>query len=364
MFFALLFLSIPLFSQSYFYKDFRDANISYKLNAVLDVKSDNLPLDFFDTHWKDYNKRRENNSAFGVASITATQNMQYFSFGFFRQKTSKIYLNSALIEVMHNSENDFANILLYHQLYKDIGTAPLKGDVNDFDSFGVFVEKKFHPLLHHYFDVKLKLHYATDFNYIKIKGDSTSDAFHGTLDYYYKNENRISHAKNQSSNSYGYGYSVDLSYIYNRDKFYFYFGIYNIGSYIFWRNVSLMHYYFDSNTICVGADGYKHYKPFGVGHYSYNINFTQQIPIHADSSVNYEITKNIAVGDNISLYEKMHYNELYANVKIASFRYKLGYVAENYNLIFALYHKNFKFEISRGFNTSNKILQFKCEFLY
>lgn len=361
---ALLLLCASLFAQDYLYKDFRDTNATYKLNAALDVKSDNLPLDFFDTDWKDYNKRRKDNSAFGVADISITRKMNNFTFGFFRQKTSKIYLNNALIEVLHNSQNDFANILLDKNLYKEIGNAPLRGKVNDFDSFGFMLEKTFHPFSHHYFNTKVKLHYATDFNYIKVHGSSTSSDFHGTLDYYYRDENKISHAKNHSSNSYGYGYSVDLEYIYAREKFYFYFGVYNVASYIFWKNVSLMHYYFDSNTIYVGNDGYKHYKPFGVGHYSYNIDFTQQIPTYANGSLNYEITKKIALGDNISIYERMHYNEIYTNIKIASLRYKLGYVAENYNLVFAVYHNNFKIEISRGFDTSNRILQFKCEFLY
>jgi len=83
---GLLFTTSTLFSQSYYAHDFRDYNTTYKFNTILDIKSDNLPIDFFDTNWKDYDKRKKDNSAFGVASTSLSMKLDYFTLGLFGQK--------------------------------------------------------------------------------------------------------------------------------------------------------------------------------------------------------------------------------------------------------------------------------------
>jgi hypothetical protein len=364
VFLTLLFTSQILFAQNYYFHDFRDANSSYKLNAVLDVKSDNLPLDFFESDWKDYDKRKKDNSAFGVASIEVSAILNNFTFGVFRQKTSNIYMNNGLIETIYESDKSFSNILGNSDIYKNLEDGPIRGKANDFDSFGVFFEKKIKLKKYHYLMAKLKLHYATGLNNIHIKGHTTDSNYKATVDYYYSDKNLLSNAKNQSSDTRGYGYTLDVSYIYQQDKIYFFLGAYNLASYIYWKNISLMHYDLDSETIYVGEDGYNHYKPFGVGYYKYNIGYKQKVPSYLKSSINYDFMSHLAFGDNISIYDKMHYNELYTNLKVGPARYKLGYVVENYNLIFGFYYKKLLFEMSRGFELSNKILQFKCEISY
>ena len=361
---GLLFTTSTLFSQSYYAHDFRDYNTTYKFNTILDIKSDNLPIDFFDTNWKDYDKRKKDNSAFGVASTSLSMKLDYFTLGLFGQKISDIYMNNGLVETLYESDKSFANILQNSSIYENLDDGPIKGKANDFDSVGIFLEKKIHFAKYYYVMAKLKLHYAKNLNYININGEATNKNFVATIDYYYSGTNYISNAKNVSNEAWGYGYSLDLSYIYHRDKIYFFVGAYNLESFIYWKNVAFMHYDLDSKTIYKGSDGYNHYKPFGVGYYQYNVTYKQRISSYFKTSVNYDFMSHLAFGDNISIYDRMSYNEIYTNLKIASSRYKLGYIVENSNLIFGFYYRKFLFEISRGFERSNKILQFKCEISY
>jgi len=363
---VLLLLCIPqtLFSSNYLYNDFTDTSYTYKVETTLDVKSDNLPLDFFDTDWKDYNKRRKNNYAFGLVNFEAMRKYNDFVIGVFLQKNADAYMNDILIETLYESDKNFFAILSNKNLYKNLDAGPILGRVNSFESSGLFFQKQFLLKDNHHFLLKLKLHLAKELDDVSVKGTSTEDSFKGKLDYYYSNSNKISNAKNLSDTPQGYGYSLDMAYIYKKDKIYAYFGVYNILSYIFWKNISYMHYDFDSQTIYVGEDGYNHYKPFGVGYYKYNLNYTQQIPTYAKGSLNYEFMNNLAFGDTVSIYEGMHYNEVYTTLKLLSVRYRLTYIPENYNLVFGVYHKHFLFEISRGFEKSNRMLQFRCAFTY
>lgn len=269
-------------------------------------------------------------------------------------------MNDGFIELWHEAQKDFLQLLASKDIYKTLEEKPVTGEANSYDAYGMFVQKVFKVYSHHYLSVKLKLNYANELQYIKADGYTDSEKFVGKFDYVYSHENLISRGDTQSDSPSGIGYGLDIEYIYNKDKLYVYLGGFNLGSYIYWKNVTLMHYDFNSEVIYEGDDGYNHYRPFGRGYYEYNASFTQKLPSYYRASLNYEVFDNLAIGNNLKVYEKMYAYEPYINAKIYSGRYKLGYEVQSDTILFGTYFKNIHIELSNKFGLSNNILNASC----
>ncbi len=354
---VLFLLQTQLFALSYYSYDFRDANDTINFSAKIDAQSDKLPFNIFDQEWEEVPAHKKSNNAFAQIYSDAYYNYGGFKFGVFGEKIAQISINDGFVELLYNSQKDFFQLLASKEIYKTMAQKPIEGEGNYCDAYGVFVQKVFTVQSAHYLSLKAKLNYANDLHHIRANGYTDSEKFVGSFDYVYSKKNLISKNPTLSESPQGLGYGVDIEYVYNRDKLYFYMGAFNVASYVYWKNVTFMHYDLDSEVIYVGEDGYKHYKPFGVGYYEYGVSFKQKLPQYYRASLNYELFENMAIGNNLKAYENVHSNEPYVNLKIYKGRYKLGYQLENKTLLFGAYYKYVNLEVSNKFGFAGNVLQ-------
>jgi len=352
---ALLFAPLSLFGNTFLENDFRDYNATYHFQAHLDAKSNKLAFNTFEQEWIDPPPHKEENRAFGNLSFSAFISLESWRIGAFNQKISQIFVNDGFIQTWHRAEKDFWILLGMSDINQQIGNVPIEGDGVYISSSGLFLQKVLSMDSKNHFAIKTKLHIADDLQSIKASGLSTDEKFEGSFDYYYAEKNFIS-KRSDRDDSKGLGYSVDVEYIYDDDTFYFYLGAFNLHSFIYYKDVTLMHYDFDSETIYVGEDGYNHYKPFGVGYYKENSTLKQKIPHFYKSSFNYVYNDQISLGNNLDLYDGVYYNEPYVNVKIGNGRYKVGCVIENQEFVFGAYFKNLALGISNSFGLGNDMI--------
>lgn len=346
-----------MYSLSFYSYDFRDTNGSINLRATLDAQSNKLPFNIFDKEWKEIPAHKRSNDAFGQVYADAYVDYDGLKFGVFGEKLAQVDINEGFFQTLFYAKKDFFQLLLNKDIYKTMQENPINGKATSYNSYGVYVQKVFKPKESHFISLKLKLHYANQLHDIKVNGYTDNTKFIGNFDYYYSQKNLISKRETQSDTPRGIGYGLDLEYIYQKDKWYFYIGGYNLGSNIYWKNVTLMHYEFNSEVVYKGTDGYNHYRPFGKGQYKYNLTFKQKLPQYYKTSLNYEVAPYLSIGTNIKIYEKLYVTEPYINAKLYFLRYKLGYQLQDNTLLFALYYKYFNLEISNKFSPSNDALQ-------
>jgi len=278
-------------------------------------------------------------------------------------------MSDGFIQTWYSSQKNFSSLLLNKNVNLKIANLSLDSDADYHSSYGLFIQKVLDLSDSNHLSIKLKLYIADKMHHIDVNGETNSTQFKGSFDYYYTKENLVSKGSTQSRTSYGLGYGIDLEYIFEKNQWYFYLGGFNLASQINYKNVTKMHYDFNSDTIYVGDDGYNHYRSFGVGYYKYNLSFKQKLQAYYKSSINYEFTDNFALGNNLDYYKNMQFNELYTNFKIDDARYKLGYVLESKTLMYGFYFEDvrvhlpfgyeafwndFVFEISNQFGMSTK----------
>lgn len=351
-----------LYGVDYLKNDFRDFTTSYTFLSTLDAKSDNIPFDMFGKDWETMPPHNNYNTAFGNVKFELYKNLgSNYRVGIFFQDLAQISINDGFVKTWFKAKTNFMNLLTIKDINEDLEKSSLKGKANEYDAYGIFLQRVFQINKNHFFSTKIKLNISNKLNYLKVSGETNDEMFHGTIDYYYSDRNFVT--QKDTNGGSGYGYGLDLEYIYNYEDFYFYFGGFNLFSYIYWDDISYMFYDLDSKIIYKGEDGYNHYRPFGRGHYIYHTDFTQKLPSYFKSSINYEIGK-FAFGDNIDIYDSMYYNEIYINRKIGLSRYKIGYILENRVLIFTTYFKNFTLEISNKFGEANTILQAEFKIVF
>ncbi len=359
-FFALfILLGTSSYALSHLKNDFRDTNNSYNFGIYIDAVSDHLPFDLFDNKWSSLPSTAKDNNAFYSIVDETHLELGDFNIGFFKQKIGEIYVNDGLVQTWYNSANDFSFLLSTSTINQNLGTTPIVGRGNAADIYGFYFQKIIALSSKHYFSAKLKVNVANNLHNIKINGQTSSEKFLGSIDYYYSDKNIIMNGIKKSKNTYGIGYGLDLEYIYDNDSIYLYLGVFNIESYIYWNNVTFMHYDFDSQTIYKGNDGYNHYKPFGVGYYKYNVDFKQKLPTYYKTALNYKLEDNLALGYNLSVYDELIYNEFYTNFKLDDVMYKIGYKfeseLESKDVILGIYCKNFIVESSTHLSRSSSL---------
>lgn len=325
--------------------------------ASIDAQSNKLPFNIFDQEWQEIPPHERSNDAFGQVYSDFYVDYDGFKIGVFGEKVAQIHINEGFFQTWFYAQKDFVSLLFNKDIYKTIPQNPIDGQATSFSSYGLYLQKVFQPAKSHFLSLKVKIHNADNLHDIKADGYTNDTKFVGSFDYYYSQDNLISKEETKSSTPKGIGYGIDIEYLYHQDKWYFYLGGYNLGSYIYWKNVTLMHYDFNSQTIYKGEDGFNHARPFGQGYYKYNLSFKQKLPEYYKSSINYEMKDSLSIGTNIKLYENLYTTEPYINAKLYFLRYKLGYQIQDKTLLFGLYYKYFNLEVSNKFGPSNDALQ-------
>lgn len=357
---TLFFFTTSTYALSYLENDFRDTNTTYHLRILIDAKSNNLHFDVFDHEWINPPPYKKDNYAFGNLYADTYVKIDSYKLGVFKQELAQIHINDGFIQTWQKSQQNFTTFLGKKDINKELEANLVYGDANYYDAQGIYLQRILNITQNNYLSVKVKLNYADKLQFIQADGYTDSQEFKGKFDYYYRKKNYITN-RDDKDGSAGTGYGLDLEYIYNYKNIYVYLGIFNLYSFIYWKNVTLMHYDLDSTTIYKGDDGYNHYRPFGKGYYKDNVHLKQKLPEYYKASLNYEFNDYIATGDNLDIYDSILYNEIYINAKVYNGRYKLGYAYENRELLFAAYYKYFAIEISNYFGLSNNILKASCK---
>jgi len=356
---ASLFFTTTLYSVEYYEYDFRDKNNTFHIRGLLNPKSNQLKLNIFDDSWDSMPVYAKDNYAFGGIYFDTYYMFDGYKLGLFAEERATIYFNDGFVKTLYYADNDFNTFLHMDDIYTKVDPTFLKGDTNAYKIKGVYLGKVFQIKQHHFLSAKLKLYVADDVQNLFIEGTNTQERFQGTLKYYYCEENYVSNRTSDEETSQGYGYSVDIEYIYNKEKLYIYAGLLNVGGVIYWSNISKMEYTFDSKTIYLGEDGYNHRKPFGVGKYQDNVSYTQYLPLFYRASLDYALFENFSIGNNLSGYKDVVFNEPYLSFALYKSRWKLGYMYEAKTVIFGANFNHFQVEISNNFSFSQQVMQAK-----
>lgn len=354
---ALLFLLSNSVNASYLKNDFRDDANTTHVRGFVELLSDKLVPNIFEKEWQEMPSHNKQNNAFGEVYFDIYHNFTNFKFGILREQKLKTTINDGFIQTWYYAEKDFTTLLSKSDIGDNLDTIDIEANLNYYDTDGLFIQKIIPFEEHHFLSIKIKFYSATEMQYLDLKGYNSSSRFELGYDYYYAQKNYIS--KNEDNNKIytGLGFGVDLEYIYNDDSFYIYGGILNIGSFIEWKNITLMHYDFDSSTKYLGEDGYYHLKAFGIGYYKFDVDYRQKIPMQYRASLDYSVNDDFSLGSNSSGYKDVIFNELYMTHSIYGDRYKVGYMIETENASFGAYFKYISLEISNNFEMSFRSIQ-------
>jgi len=356
---ALFLSSSYLNAVNFLSNDFRvDAN-STNFSSLVDAKSNKLTFDLFEREWEYIPSDKKNNSAYGDIYFDVYKDYDGLRLGLFSQKQADIEINNGFLQTWFYVKQDFESLLLSDDLNENIDDLPVAGEGNYHDSYGFYIQKVLDLSDNHHLSLKLKVYISNELHNITVDGETNSSRFTASLDYYYNKENLITKDKLSSPSSYGVGYGIDVEYIYNPDKLYIYLGGFNLGSKIYYKDVTKMHFDFDTKRIYLGEDGYNHYKPFGVGYYEENISFVQKLKAYYKSAINYEVYDNIFLGYDLDIYSSMKFNGLNIGTQIYKSKYKLSYVVENKTLAFGAYFKDI--EIPLPYDTKISFKAFNLE---
>jgi hypothetical protein len=354
---SLLFLTSTL-NANYLSNDFRDKSNKFYLSNTTDLVSNQLTLKTFDNKWQKLPNYTIDNKIFGYTNTQAYYTFNNFTIGLFKRKIVDLEVNDGFIETWYKIENDFSGLLSNETIGSTIDDVSIKGNASFLDTNGIFISK-IYRYYDNLFNIRLNYFKAKDFQYLDIYGQN-SNTFNMGFDYYYASKNRISKDKDHDDTYSGEGYGFDLEYIYAHNKYYFYTGIFNIGASIHWKNITKMHYDFDSGYRYIGADGLWKYKDssktsFGTGYYKYNTTFVQDLPMYLKSTFDYCLNNNnYNIGINLDYYKNDIYSEPYITMKLLDKLYtRIGYLLENKISIFGLKYKDYYIEVSNKLGSSD-----------
>lgn len=350
------FLSSNLFSMSYFFNDFRDNNSTFHLKTHIEGKANHLTFNIFKSEPISITANNKSLNAFVNLSLETYFDLDKYTIGFFQQIIAESLVNSGLNQLWYTVNQDFFTLLNNKNINNNLQTNPIEGNLVHQDFYGLYIQRKFRVNKSHFLSTKLKLNYGREINSVQIGGNTNSEKFDATLDYFYSYKNLVTRDSLDNKKAYAVGYALDIEYIYNQKNIYLYLAIFNLYSYNYWKHLAYMHYDFNSEVTYKGDDEYKHYRSFGVGYYKYDVTLKQRIPQYYKVSLNYEYN-NFSFGDNLEIYNYFYTNEIYSNYKYSNSRYKVGYIIEKNTLIFAGYFQNYIFEISDIYRKNNNIIQ-------
>ncbi len=356
-FIAPLFLFTDSAYASYLKNDFRDDANTTHTRGLVELLSDKLPPNIFEKEWQEMPPHNKQNNAFGERYFDIYYSFTDFKIGILKEEKLQITINDGFIQTWYYAEKDFITLLAKSDIGTDLDTIDIDASLNYYEAYGLFLQKIIPFEENHFLSLKAKFYTATEMQHLDVSGYNSSARFELSFDYYYAQKNYISKNQDNDRDYNGLGFGVDLEYIYNDDALYIYGAILNIGSFIEWKNIILMHYDFDSQTKYMGDDGYYHLKAFGSGFYKFDVDYRQKIPTQYKATLDYSINDNFSIGSNSNGYKDLIFNELYVTHEICGDRYKVGYILETDNASFGAYFKYISLEISNNFGMSARSIQ-------
>jgi hypothetical protein len=333
-------------------------NAAIEFNGILDLKSNTLPVNIFEKKWDTLPSNKKDNYAFGGLYFDAIYRAKHFDIGVFREENINLTINDGFIKTWFYANNSFDTLLNSSDIGQNLEKVFINGNLNYYKTNGLFIRKKYHLNQRSSLVLKAKLLSGIDMHFLNTQGKN-DDNFELSFDYFYTNKNYISKNTNHSNGYKALGYGFDLKYSYKYKNLNFDAAVLNLASYLYWKNITLMHYDFNSQTIYKGDDGYDHLRPFGQGYYKHNINYKQKLPTYYQANINY-----LGVGVNTSGYNSNLFNQLYLQNHFKKLHYKIGYTIENKGITLNAKYKNISLGISRPFSSSKSMLFLGYKFSY
>jgi len=325
------------------------SEIEFKAEANL--YSDQLKFDVFNDKWDSLPSKKEMNHLIDHSYFQASYSQNGYVFGMDYFSDGIVKLNRGFIETWYYGENNFFTILKKSDLGYYVTDPSLYALMNYSEYVSVFAGKRF-EFKNSSFQVRFHILKGVKLHYIKLTGSNTNDRFLADLEYYYTDENILTgDYNNQSSDS--IGTKIDISYRYKKGRWEFFAGADNILGFIKWKNIAYMYYNFDSNTKYIGDDGYYHYRPFGVGKYTYGVTYTQKLPYFINYAFSYSFSKHFKIGDEGIYSYGGYYNLFYGLYR----HFKFGYIPENGNIVLGTVWNGFKLELSNNIKEHSTLIK-------
>lgn len=371
---AFFLLTTQSYASSYLPNDFRDEIGDSNFQMYVDGKTEQLPLNLFEDEWSVLPKHTKENRAFGTLYTSLSHAYDGFSLGIFQEKNINVVFDDGFINTWFLANQDFATLLTKTTIGNELDKEYINGNGDYYYTQGIYFQKILAPSSNQWFSIKTNLLYGKEFQSLNVNGSNSNQRFLLGFDYFYNYKNVISKNKDNLDTDNGLGYGFDLEYVYEKNNLYLYGGLFNLGGKIYWKDITKMHYDFDSQTIYLGDDGYNHLKAFGVGYYEFHTNYIQKLPLYYKATINYQITDTISLGNTLNGHKKVIFNEPYTSAKIGNTLYKLGYVLGNDDATFGVMFekinlfgakiKNLNLEVSNKFGSGNDTMMGRVGFSF
>ncbi len=367
-------LTTQSYASSYLQNDFRDEIGKTNFQIYVDGKTEQLPLNLFDDTWDQLPKHNEENSAFGTLYNSLDHTYENFTVGIYQEKNINVNFNDGFINTWFLANQNFAKLLTKTTIGAELNKEIIKAKGEYYYVQGIYFQKIVVPSSNQWLSLKTNLIYGKELQSLNVNGSNSNQRFLLSFDYFYNYKNVISKNKDNLDTDNGLGYGFDVEYIYEKNNLYLYGGLFNLGGKIYWKDITKMHYDFDSKQIYIGDDGYNHLKPFGVGYYEFHTNYTQKLPLYYKATIDYKLNDTFSLGNNLNGYSNIVFNEPYTSVKIGNTIYKLGYVLGNDDATFGVMFekinlfgakiKNLNLEVSNKFGSGNDTMMGRVGFSF
>jgi hypothetical protein len=315
--------------------------------------SDKLNLKVFETTVNAIPKHKKSNKAIGNLKHQIFTSYKNFNIGFFQNKHINVNINDGFVKTWFNLNQDFTKLLNTSTIGAALEDLDIKADFNSYDVCGIFLNKEFKLNKSNTLSIYTNILKGNDIQDIQINGQNKNSNFNLAIDYIYAKRNIITKNKDHNSDYTSYGYSIDLHHNFKYKKLNITSEIYNILSYLVWKNIAYMRYDFNSDTIYLGDDGYNHLRPFGRGKYLYTKDYKHTLPLHYKIDFQYNLYKNFSAGFKIIGNEEINMQQIFTKVKHENINYEIGYINKANLATIAFSNDKYKIEFSNKFGANN-----------
>jgi hypothetical protein len=338
------------------------AHYSLELNGI--NYSDKLYFDLFSHKWKTLPQSKDYNHAF-LWNYLRIKVISYspWKWGIGFNFEGKAKISRGFIETWFYANEDWNTLLKKSDINYYLSSSNVYGYLNYYTYYNLFFKRKINRNL----AIILNILKGEKLFYLKLVGSNTKERFLADLKYIYTGKNILTPSFYKSNNYNGYGISIDLDFHKKIKQYYFNILLHNLLGFIKWNKISKMIYHFDSNTKYIGTDGYYHFKPFGVGYYSYS-DFYQRLPFLYRYNFNYCFRNfPLIVGLEGAGTMETFFSEIYSKYHFSflfPFNLKIGYVYQRNTYIAGLSTKHLAIEFSDNLEKHTKFarIYFKIQF--
>ena len=313
----------------------------------INLYSDKLYFDIFNTKWETIPSKEKMNRAIDFSSIALSEQKDNIVFGYKFKSEGSLRINKGFIETWYYALSDFETLSKKNDIGYYVDEPIIYGKLVYYQTDNLFLSK-----IYKNFTFTTNFIKGKQLQYMLVNGTNTKDRFQTDVNYFYTDQNFLTKNKDDDNFYTGYGLSFDIEFKLKKENILFNMGLYNLFGFINWQSISYLEYHFNSETKYIGDDGYYHYKPFGIGKYKIDSNFHQELPTFLKFSTIYNMNY-FKIGNNSIYQNDAKFNKVFIILK----HLKIGYLLETKDISYGIDTEKYKFEISQNIKNHTKSIQ-------